>query len=210
MKRIFMGMLALSAFVITASAQQPYESKIEYNKTEQPALVMEYNFPQDVVETAIKDKMASMGLKGKSSKGFITYSAATVSEISSTPMDYAFKIDRKSRKEKGVTVVYMVMGGANAMSSDNAGASSNGKYFLSNLAPNVQAGSLELEIKAQEEVLTKNEKKLKSLQDDKSSMEKKVSNLQDDLKKNEKDQENQSKELDKQRSILDALKQRRQ
>lgn len=209
MKRIFMGMLALSAFVMTAGAQQPYESKIEYNKTEQPALVMEYNFPQDVVETALKDKMASMGLKGKSSKGFITYTGATINEISSTPMDYAFKIDRKSRKEKGTTLVYMVMGGANAMNVDN-GAASNGKYFLSNLAPNVQAGSLELEIKAQEEVLTKNEKKLKSLQDDKSSMEKKISNLQDDLKKNEKDQENQAKELDKQRSILDALKQRRQ
>jgi hypothetical protein len=206
MKRFFIGLFMAAS--LTASAQA-YEGKVSYQKNEQPALIMEYNYPPDLVESAIKQKMEKMGLKGKSSKGFIVYSGATISDISSSPMDYAFKVERKSRRDKNSSIVYMVMNGANVLSAESNSTNSNGKYFLGNLSPDIESSSLEVDIKAQEDNLAKAEKKYKTMQDDKADMEKKIRKLQDDLKTNEKDQDNQVKELEKQRGVLEALKGRR-
>lgn len=206
MKRFFIGLFMAAS--LTASAQV-YEGKVSYQKSEQPALIMEYNYPPDLVESTIKQKLDKLGLKSKSSKGFLVYSNAIINDISSSPLDYAFKVERKSRKEKNVSLVYLVISGANALSADNSSANSNGKYFLGNLTPDIESSSLEVDIKTQEETLTKAEKKYKTLQDDKSDMEKKMRKLQDDIKSNEKDQENQVKELEKQRGILETLKGRR-
>ncbi len=57
---------------------------------------------------------------------------------------------------------------------------------MNNLQPDVEASNLELQIKDQEDVVAKAEKKLKNLKDDQESMEKKIKDLQDDLKKNTK------------------------
>ncbi len=188
---------------------QAYEGTVDYQKKSEPALVIEYNYPQDVVEAALKEKMSGLGYKARSNKGFIVYQGAVISDISSSPMDYAFKVDRKSRKEKDVSLVYMVMGGANALSADNSAARSNGRYFLGNLAPYIQSGSLEKEIKDQEETVVRSEKKFKTLQDDKADKEKKIKKLQEEIRSNEKDQESQLRELEKQRGVLDALKGKR-
>jgi len=206
MKRFFIGLFMAAS--LTASAQV-YEGKVSYQKTEQPALVMEYNYPPDLVESAIKQKMEKIGLKAKSSKGFLVYSGATISEISGSPMDYAFKVERKSRRDKNSSIVYMVMNGANALSAESGSTNSNGKYFLGNLSPDIESSSLEVDIKAQEDNLAKAEKKYKTMQDDKADMEKKLRKLQEDLKTNERDQANQEKELEKQRGVLEALRGRR-
>lgn len=73
----------------------------------------------------------------------------------------------------------------------------------------MEEANLELQIKIQDEVVTKAEKKLKNLKDDQESMEKKIKNLQDDLKDNAKDQDNQQKEIEAQKKALEALKERR-
>jgi peptidoglycan hydrolase CwlO-like protein len=97
----------------------------------------------------------------------------------------------------------------NALSRLNTEELGNAKVFLTNLLPDIEAANLELQITAQEDVVVKAEKRLKSLQSDKDDMEKKIKKLQDDIKTNEKDQEKQNAEIENQRKALDALKGKR-
>lgn len=203
---LFFISFLLMGIVVKAQA---YESTIKYNKADQPALAIEYNYPPDLVEKALISKLESLGVKGKSSKGFRVYSGATIPEINSTAMDYIFSVDKKSRKDKNTSVIHMIVSGSNVVGDNNGSIKENAKVFLSNLKPNIEAGDLEVQIKAQEEVLSKAEKKLKSLQSDQSDLEKKIKKAQEDLSKNGNDQVQQNGEIERQKQVLDALRARK-
>ena len=196
----------LLIFIINTqfSFAQVYEAKIDYNKISQAAIVGEYKYPEATVEKTLTDKLERMGYKVKSSKGYLIVSNAVISSISSKPMEYAFKIERKSKKEKDVTIVSLVMNENNVNTTvDNI---SNGKSFLNDLSPAIDAVNTDNMVNDQYEAVVKSQKKLKNLQDDQNSMEKKVRNLQDDLKKNAKEQDDMQKEIKNQQEVLDAFK----
>ena len=198
--------LFLLIFIINTqfSFAQVYEAKIDYNKISQAAIVGEYKYPEATVEKTLTDKLERMGYKVKSSKGYLIVSNAVISSISSKPMEYAFKIERKSKKEKDITVVSLVMNENNVNATvDNV---SNGKSFLNDLSPAIDAVNTDNMVNDQYEAVVKSQKKLKNLQDDQNSMEKKVRNLQDDLRKNAKEQDDMQKEIKNQQEVLDAFK----
>ena len=119
-------------------------------------------------------------------------------------MEYAFKIERKSKKEKDITIVSLVMNENNVNATvDN---SSSGKDFLKDLSPAIDAVNTDNMVNEQYDAVVKSQKKLKNLQDDQMSMEKKIRNLQDDLKANAKEQEDKQIEIKKQQEVLDAFK----
>ena len=205
----------IASFFLNAQA---YEDKIEYNKEKQACIVMEYNFPPLAVENAIISKMNKLGYKGKEEKGmfnkdkgFRVYKEAMIGEISPARYSYIVNVDRKSRKESDEAVLYLIImkDDANALSRLNTEELGNAKAFLYNLLPEIEAENLELQILAQEEVLSKAEKKLKALQSDKDDMEKRLKKLQEDIEQNKKDQEKQTSEIEDQRKALDALKGKR-
>ncbi len=188
---------------------QAYESTIKYNKVDQPALAIEYNYPPDLVEKALVSKLESLGVKGKSSKGFRVYTGTTIPEINNTAMDYTFSVDKKSRKDKNTSVIHLIISGGNVIGDNNGAIKDNAKAFLANLRPHIEAGDLTLQIKAQEDVLSKAEKKLKSLQSDQSDLEKRIKKAQEDLSKNGNEQVQQNGEIERQKQVLDALKARK-
>lgn len=197
---------------------QAYEDKIEYNKEKQACIVMEYNFPPEAVENAVVAKMNKLGYKGKEEKGmfnkdkgFRVYKDAMIGDISPSRYNYVVNIDRKSRKESSDAVLYLIImkDDGNALSRLNTEELGNAKSFLYNLLPDIEAANLELQITAQEDVVSKAEKKLKNLQSDKEDMEKRIKKLQDDLKQNEKDQEQQTSEIENQKKALEGLKAKR-
>ncbi len=197
-------LLFLFAMSLQSCFAQVFEGKIDYNKISQPAVIAEYKYPEATVEKTLTDKLERMGYKVKSSKGFLIISNAVISSISSKPMDYAFKIERKSKKEKDITIVSLVMNENNVNTIvDN---STNCKSFLTDLSPAIDAANTDNMINEQYEAVVKSQKKLKNLQDDQMNMEKKIRNLEDDLKKNAKEQEDQQKEITKQQEVLDAFK----
>jgi len=217
-----MNKLLLSFVLLGASfllkAQTAYEDKIEYNKTKQACLVIEYNFPSLAVENAFVAKMDKLGFKGKEEKGmfnkdkgFRVYKDALIGDISPGRYNYVINVDRKSRKESDAAVLYLIImkDDGNALSRLNTEELENAKAFLTNLLPDIEAANLELQITAQEDVVSKAEKKLKSLQSDKDDMEKRIKKLQDDIKQNEKDQDKQTSEIDNQRKALEALRAKR-
>jgi hypothetical protein len=218
MKRGLLFLLIVSVFSATAFSQA-YEGTIEYDKKKQQAFVIDYPFPPEAVENALIKKMELMGYKGKAEKGifnkdkgFRVYKDAFVTDISAGSMDYAFKVEPKSRKQDDQSVIYLVIldkDGANAMALFAAEDVAKAKSFLNNLQPMMEEAGLELEIKNQEEGVSKAEKKLKDLKDDKESMEKKIKKLQEDIKDNEKDQENQQKTIENQKKILETMRGKR-
>lgn len=186
------------------SYAQVYESKIDYNKTSQAAVVGEYKYPEEIVEKSLRDKLERMGYKIKSTKGFLVISNAVIGSVSSKPLEYVFKVERKSKKEKDITLLTaLVNENAVNTTSDN---STNLKSFLTDLIPSIEAVNVDFMVNEQYDAVVKSQKKLKNLQDDQTSMEKKIRNLQDELKKNAKDQEDLQKEITRQQEVLDAYK----
>jgi len=190
---------------------QAHEGTIEYNKGKQACIVMEYNYPPEAVENAMRAKLLKLGYGGKEEKGmfnkdkgFRVYKETTVGEISPNKYDYAINIERKSHKDADETIVSLVIfkDDANALSKLSSDELEKVKSFLNNLLPEVEASNLEILIGAQILSLEKADKKLKTLQDENKK-------LQEALEKNIKDQELQKKEIENQNKSLDALKGRR-
>ena len=205
----------LPAFIFSSAVfSQAYEGTIEYDKKKQDAFMIEYAYSPEAVENALMKKMEDMGYKGKEErglfnkdKGFRVYRSAYVSDISSGSMDYAFKVESKKKGKE--SVVYMVIlgkDGANAKSTFESSEVNKAKSFLNNLQPMIEDADLDLQIKDQEEMLAKAQKKLKDLKDDQDGMEKKIKKLQDDIKDNEKAQDKQQKDIEDEAHELEKLK----
>ena len=217
MKKNFLS--ACIAFMFSVPVfPQAYEGSIEFDKKKQQAIMIDYAYTQDAVENAIVQKIEQMGYKAKTekgmfnkNKGFIVFKNAYINDISEGSMDYIIKVERKSRKDKDETTLYLVMNkdGSDAMPAMDAYNVGKAKSFLNNLLPEIEEANLELQIKEQEDAVAKAEKKYKSLQDDQQSLEKKIKGLQNDLEKNIKDQENQQKEIENQKMVLDEKRAKR-
>jgi hypothetical protein len=178
------------------------EGEVEYSKGKKMAAVMELPYPPETVEQAIKDYMAKKGVKVNSSKGFNIFRSLKLKDGDPELSDLHFKVDRKSRKEKNVSVVHLMVGrpGENVAlrTPDDRHKLTDAKEFLTGLAPVVEAHNLELDIAKQQELLGKEEKKLKSLQDDQKDLE-------DKLNANKTGQQKQLDEITKQKTILEAM-----
>lgn len=206
MKKIVL-LLTIVISLTSACVAQAYEDNIQYDKKKQQAIAINYNYPAQAVENAFTEKMLKLGFKAKEEKGilnkdrgFIVFKNAYVTDISTDRMDYIIKVERKSRKESDESVMYMIMikDGENAMIKMGAENTDRAKLLLNNMLPEIEAANLELQIKAQEEVVAKAEKKLKDLKDDQASLEKR-------LQQNKTDQEDTQKDIEAQKQSLGIL-----
>jgi hypothetical protein len=201
----------LSLFITFSIAQmvcaQAFEGTADYNKKSQAAVMVEYKYPQETIEKALKDKLERLGLKVKNTKGYMVAYNAVISNVSANQMEYAFQVDRKSKREKETTVVTMVMN-INDVNSTSENAA-KAKDFLNELAAPIDALNTENIVADQTTVLEKAEKKNKNLVEDISDLEKKIKKYQDDLAKTKRDQEEQAKEVKRQQEILDTIKAKR-
>ena len=206
MKRVILSCIIILCIAGFAAAQA-YEGSIEYNKKKQKALVINYAYPSEAVENAFVKKMETLGYKAKEEKGFLNkdkgflvYKNAYITDISNDRMDYIIKVERKSRKEADESVLYVIMNkdDANALEKLDAYDVGRSKSFLNNLLPDIEAANLELQIKRQEDIVAKAEKKLRDLKDDQSSLEKK-------LQENKIAQENTQKDIESQKQALGTL-----
>ncbi|HUR67153.1 MAG TPA: hypothetical protein VMZ03_12460 [Chitinophagaceae bacterium] len=210
MKKISL-LFTVILFTCTVGYSQAYESFIQYDKKKQQGIAIDYSYSAEAVENAIVQKLSRMGYKAKEEKGilnkdkgFLVYKNIYITDISRDRMDFMIKVERKSRKESDEAVLYMIMmkGGQNALASMEAYAVGNAKSFLNNLLPDIEEANLELEIKAQEDVVNKAEKKLSGLQKDKLDLE-------DKLARNEKSQEETLKDIESQKQNLELLRGKR-
>jgi hypothetical protein len=207
---LFICMLSM----LWAQGQEITEGKVDHLRKDQPALIMELPYPPDVVEDAIKDYLNKKGSKSNSSRGYQLFKDTKLSELDTEGSDLYFKVERKSRKEKDVSVVYFYVTRPNenfkaTTTSAEMYNTSNARSFLSAMLPAVEAHNLEVEISAQEGAVKKAEKKYDRLTEDGENMEKRLKQLQEDIEANKKELEKQKQEIAKQKNILDAMRNKR-
>ena len=214
MKRTIFTFAAIFIFLVGLSAQA-YEGTVEFKKKKNSAFVIEYPFPPEAVENAIDQKMEKLGNKGKDErglfngdKGFTTYNNVVLEEANGIPMDYIIKIDRKSKKEDDRSVLYLILmkEGINQLGSLDADAEGRMKSFLNNFNAAIEVAYLELQIKNQEEVVARAEKKCKKLMEDQVEMEARIKKLRESLEENAKSQELTAKNIADEKINLDSLK----
>lgn len=211
MKKLLAVFFALAFY--SAVSAQAYEGRAEVSRKEYVSAVIEVPYNSDVVEDAIKAYMAKNGYKPSSTKGVQTYKAVKLHPNNTENNDLHFKVERKSRKEKESSLIYLIVSKENEtlaqkMVEDRTGIE-DGKSYLNGMVPSLEAYNLEVQITAQDETVKKAEKKLENLVEDQQDLEKKIKNLQEKLEKNKKDQESQKGEVSNQKTILENLKGRR-
>lgn len=199
--------LLLTSFLHTAVFSQSGEGKIEYQKGDKIAAVIELPYSSSVVEDGIKEYMEKKGAKTDRSKGFDVYRNAHV--LMGELCDVHCKVERKIERDRESSIVYMLIGrpGENigARPADDRFKVSEAKELLNNMAPSIDAYNLDVQIKQQQEQVKKAEKKLLNLKDDQYDLEKRVKNLQDKLASNKNDQLLQTEELNKQKDALNVM-----
>lgn len=206
MKPFFL--LVFISLVVTISANaQAYEGTARYDKKTQKAIVIEYDYPAEAVQNAIIAKMAKLGYKPREEKGFLNrdkgylvFKNAYVTEISDKRIDYIVNVEQRSRKNNDESTLYVIMldDGENAIDKMESESIGRAKVFLNTMIPEIEAANLELQIRDQEDLVTKAEKKLRDLEDDHASLEKKLAD-------NKKDQESTRKDIEAQKSALENL-----
>lgn len=192
--------------ICVLSYGQSYEGSVEYQKKLQPAVVIELPYSPAVVNAAMNDYLSNKGKsKGNDIKGFTTYRNTQPMQSDSSNADLYFKTERKSRKEKEVTVVSLLL-----MPTDTPTNTAklhylsveDGKSYLNDLATAVDAYNLELMIKEQNDAVTKSEAKYKSLANEGDDLEKKRTAIEKKIADNKNDQQQQLKEIENQKQKL--------
>lgn len=189
------------------------EAKVEHTNSEKIAAVIELPYPVEEVEEVIKDYLAKKGVKSDRLKGFEVFRNARLKENDIDLQDLHFKVERKSRKEKDITRVYLLV----ARPNENLATRhvldrhkvDEAKAFLNGVVPSVESHHLSRQIGSQEEAVRKAEKKMKDLTEDQQDLEEKIKSLQEKLVKNKEDQQKQTEELTKEKNVLDAMKARK-
>lgn len=213
MKKLFVLFISLLAAGIMYAQPQATEGTAEFQKTQQPAAIIELPYTENVVEKAIADYMSKKGSKGNDSKGFKTFRGYKLRDSQDYTSDLYFKIDRKSRKEKDLTVVSLIVGkngeDVKARLAPDNSSIDGAKDLLNDMVASIDAYNLELQIQDQDDAVKKAQKKFDGLADDQKDYEKKIKNLQDKLEQNKKDQDKQQDEVKKQKDILETLRGKR-
>ena len=198
----FFAILLISVF----GYGQAYESAVQYQNKLQPAAVIELPYPPSVVDAAMSDYLSKKG-KSRSNdiKGFITFRNTQPVQNDSVNADLYFKTEHKSKKEREVTVVSLLVmpieaqtntGNLHYLTMDDA------KDYLNGLATAIDAYNLELTIKDQNDAVIKAEAKYKSLANEGEDLENKRISIEKKIADNKNDQQQQLKELENQKQRL--------
>jgi hypothetical protein len=185
---------------------QAQEGTVEYQKRLQPAAVIELPYPPSVVDAAMNDYLSKKGKSRKDNvKGFSTFRNTDPVQSDSINADLYFKTERKSRKEKEVTVISLLV-----MPAEEQNNTSNlhylkmddAKNYLNELASSISAYNLEQTIKDQNDAVIKAETKYKNLVSDGNDLENKRTAIEKKIADNKNDQQQQLKEIENQKQKL--------
>jgi hypothetical protein len=204
MKKII---LTASLLVFTLiSFGQAQEGSVEYKRKLYPAAVIELPYSESVINSAMSDFLSKKG-KSKISdlRGFTTYRNTDEIAKDSSNADLYFKVERKSRREKEVASISLLLISPNDDSSKENVHYLNmeqAKTYLNELSLTIESYSLENLIKEQNEEIIQAEAKLVNMAGEIADLEQKKMSLEQKIMDNKKDHDNQQKELRKLKKTL--------
>lgn len=208
--KVLLKSLATAAFLFTALtgafAQNAHEGRVKFMKGDQNAIIAEYDLPKGVVEDALKERLEKAGLSRKGTeKGFNAYKGITWNEISADKMDVYTKVEGKGNV---TTVTVLVSKGYDNFISSASDAEKVQKVqaFLNSFIKDARLYQLKQSIAAQEEVVKKAEKELKSSADNGDKLLKEKEKIEKEIAENKTDQGKKQTTLDAEKVKLEELK----
>jgi len=210
MKKIFLFVCFTG--ICSFGFSQSRTTTVEFKKVIRDAIVNDIPFPEKLISNAIEDTLQKLGYKGRDSKGYLLYKGVVLEALDTKPLDLYFLVERKSRKDKEVSTVTLILSHEfDNFITDAADPliMKNAKSFLDGLRKIVAVYELEEQISAQSDVVRKNDRKMASLIDDAADLEKKKKKLEDQIANNKQDQENLKSEINVQQQVLQTLKAKR-
>lgn len=206
MKKLF-AVLALTCAGLIGSAQSVVTT-VKFQKADRVAVENELPFPEKTIMQAVVNKLEAMGYKATDSKGFTIFKGVKLAELGPGEYDLYFMAERKSwRNKDNSTLTLMISKGFEKFLTikEDATLITQAQTYLEHILPLVEAHDHELQIVAQQEAVTKADKKYTSLVDEAQSLEKKKRSIEKDIEDNKTNQEKQLGEIEKQKQILQTL-----
>jgi hypothetical protein len=213
MKKLIALMLVVS--IGLSAWSQSTVTNIRFNKADRPALMLELPYEPAIAEEFILDTLKKSGyepqtsgiFKSKKVDGFYHFKGVKL-QGSDRAADLYFKVEEKSKREKGVSIVYLLMdkGTEDFVNSGDGAIHVAGKGFMNSMTSQSAQFKLKLDIEAQEYALKDAEKKMEKLLEEEKRLAKRLEELQNDLKLNKQDQESQKKAVENEKTKLAGLK----
>jgi hypothetical protein len=217
MKKQYMLITILALSIATARAQSSYTT-IQYNKTMQPALVLELPYTTSDVEGTILEKLKQIGYnpetqghlfwKKNKTDGFYLFDNVILPSLSTQKLDMYFKVVKKNNEEKNNSTLYLLVSSGNenfASPEVDSTLWNSSKMFLNSFVEKTVAYNLEQTITAQENAVKTSQKKLANLQKDEKDLEEKIKRYQNDLGNNQTNQKDQQQDIENQQKLLESL-----
>lgn len=195
---------------------QAYETSTTFKKNSSPAIAIEVPYTTEIAEGTLITRLDQAGAdiekKGalfwKSNKidGFLTYKGTTLPDLNSNRLDLYFKVVKRRSDNSLIYMLvsdgseHFISAATNSMLFDSA------KQFMNKMLAQTTTYKWEVDVKNQEEVYNKAQKKMKSLQDEEQDLLKRKKRLEDDIAKNQKEQSSQTQEVANQQQKLQDLR----
>jgi hypothetical protein len=210
MKKVWSLLLILIS-LSTVTLAQVYEGTAEFDKKKYTAFLAEYDYQVPAVENALLKRFAKLGYRPREEKGIFNkdkgyrvFAGSIMNEITEGAADYYLKVEDRTSKGKPIAfLTLIIIQNGEALGRGVSEARANAvKVYLKSLMPDIIAENLELDIKAQEEAISKAEKKLESLKREKAELERKI-------ELNERGQRDTENEIKGKQEGLEILKSKR-
>jgi hypothetical protein len=185
-----------------------YEGTVEYQKTQQPCTILEFNYPERDLDNAVDEYLEKRGARIKTQKGFNVVKGVKLHENENRYFDVYYKVEGKGKGDKASSTLYFIVAepGENILLRDGksgesakAAASVGAASFFSSMGSQVGAYDLDQRIKLQEQELAMAEKRKTDLQKRKEKLEKELNETTQDLAR-------QYDEVERAKTILEQIK----
>lgn len=219
MKKIFSLVIVSFTAIISIHAQiaieptRKYEGTVEYQKTTQPATILEFRYPEKDVENALENYVEKQGGKVKSSKGFFYVKSLRLHNRENRYFDVYYKVTGSGKGDNANSTVYIILAEPgenillrNGSTSNNhaaAAASVGAVTFFGALGSELGEYDLDKKITEQEEIIKKTDRNLKELDKKRQSLEKELEDIR-------KETEVQVGEQEKNNTILSQFKEQKE
>jgi hypothetical protein len=221
MRKLFFA-ISISLLTVCASAQSS-PTIVKYNKTSKPALMLLLPYTEEIAEGAIVQKLKEIGYNPESKgslfwkkntiDGYYIFKGVALRDLNGEVVDLYFKVDRKSKKEKEQSYIYMMVskGDEQFISSETEPSIfSSSTRFLNGFTEYGASYKMDVDIQNQDETVQAAQKKYTRLRDDEADYVKKIADLESKLKNNREQQETQLKVIEAEKKKLEDLRAKKQ
>jgi hypothetical protein len=220
--RKLLFVILISFFTPCAYAQSS-PTIVKYNKTSKPALMLLLPYTEEIAEGAIVQKLKEIGYNPESKgslfwkkntiDGYYVFKGVALRDLNGEVVDLYFKVDRKSKKEKEQSYIYMMVskGDEQFISSETEPlVYSASTKFLNSFTEYGASYKMDVDIKNQDDAVQAAQKKYTRLRDDEADYVKKIADLEEKLKNNREQQDTQLKVIEAEKKKLEDLRAKKQ